>query len=341
MTDPLADLAQTVRDLVEPYTHREPLDVSSVKLRRFWAARELNAAKTADAQAADTLTAARAAAELLAGRENHTVEDYDEAFAAVRAVLDATRKKADTALRLGNAKTAMTVAKETRYLAAHSSLLDQLAAAVEPGNRAEGGPIPTGPADGCAPWNEPAADALERIDQSARQWASWCRLDTRDTTAGTLRALVGVATVLEVRQQQELTFAARHWRTWARVESGWQRGTMNVDERAGATSDSCPCCEQRRTLRVRGDGSAAWCRGCGAAWSEGDDDLPSVSQLAEGLAERPAMELFALIACGQVAAGLVCATCKEPAVTAGHPALWCSPYRLERTQDEQREAVGA
>lgn len=248
--DPLDDLAETVHDLVTPRTHREPLDTIAVNARRGHAQHVL-AAAVRDAEAA------------------MGTPGQQEAEAAVQA-----------------ARMALKVARRTRHHSQQPSLLDQLEAACTPGS-ADGTMVP--PGHGSTPVNEAALDALLRIDAAAARWLSaYCGQRLRSTTADNLRALVGAATLLPHDDQKALARDAHSWLVTARVETGWIRATMTIDRRAfdqrgGTGSDSCPCCEQPRTLRVSGDGEHAWCTNCGACWAEDDPHLPSVSLLAATL----------------------------------------------------------
>lgn len=262
MTDPLDDLADTVRDLCDPYTHREPLDPMAVNNRK--------------GHAKHAVKAAQMVVEALEARSE------PETRAERVRLLESKREAAKA---LVTAKARLKVAKEPRYGAEHPGLLAQLEEAIHPGS-GDGGPMSSAPAESSAPWNEAAAHALETIRTDVNTWMNYTRTPWRPTLAENIRALVGAATLLEPHDLKRLSRDAHSWRVKARVEIGWDRPTMTIDTRNEAISDACPCCEKRRTLRVRGDGTAAWCTSCGAAWSEGDDDLPSVQLLANELTER-------------------------------------------------------
>lgn len=82
-----------------------------------------------------------------------------------------------------------------------------------------------------------------------------------------VRQLLGAAGSLVPAEHKLLCSVVHRWWTWARVESAW-------DAPARDSRDPCPYCSNR-TLRLRPDGTAAWCTECGEAW-----DKDSVGLLA-------------------------------------------------------------
>lgn len=144
--------------------------------------------------------------------------------------------------------------KTREHRSRHPSLLNQLRAAVKPGPGDEqlyavprsAPPVVTGP-----------LDVLLRIEAGSAHWLSMrIGLPLRATVENNLRALVGHAPELDDLDQ--LHHDIDTWWTWARVETGW-------DGRPRDLRDPCPYCAER-LLRVRHDATAAWCRGCAAAW---------------------------------------------------------------------------
>ena len=87
-----------------------------------------------------------------------------------------------------------------------------------------------------------------------------------------LRQLLGTAGALSTVEHRQLCSTVHRWWTWARVESAW-------DAPARESRDPCPYCGDR-TLRLRPDGTAAWCTECGEAW-----DSDSVGLLARMLTD--------------------------------------------------------
>lgn len=84
-----------------------------------------------------------------------------------------------------------------------------------------------------------------------------------------LRQLVGAAGHLHLDTLGELWQAARRWRTWAAVCTGWQSPAF-------APQAPCPMCETVGRLRIRLDTRTATCLGCGEVWDQG-----SIGLLAE------------------------------------------------------------
>lgn len=156
------------------------------------------------------------------------------------------------------------------------SLIDQLRAAITWDRQDDdGGSGSRGPTESQPPGNLDALDALMRIDVAVSVWNGG---EGRPALEDRLRGLVGLATVLGHADLMDLRRDLFCWRAWARVEAGWDRRTFTADV-------ACPCCEHR-TLRVRGDGTAARCSQCGAAWSEDPDDLPGVFELGAAIEQR-------------------------------------------------------
>lgn len=165
------------------------------------------------------------------------------------------------------------------HMGVFPSLLDQLRIAVTwdlTGDDATSGV--RGPISGAAPGNEQALDVLLRIDTGCGRWNAG---EGRERLEDRIRGLVGLATVVGPADLTDLRHDLAAWRAWARVETGWDRRTFTADV-------PCPCCEHK-SLRVRGDGSAARCGQCQAAWSEDlRDDLPGVVELGTAIATRGA-----------------------------------------------------
>ena len=143
------------------------------------------------------------------------------------------------------------------------SLLAQLADAVIPGEtyvEAEG----SKPGFGSRP---PARlDAIDRllaIDAGAARWMTSIGLQPRDTTAGNIRALVGVSGTLDSDTLSALVYEVSLWRTWAATVTGWQSPPWRPRV-------PCPVCDRLGSLRIRLDRSTACCMDCGEAWSEAD-----------------------------------------------------------------------
>jgi hypothetical protein len=151
------------------------------------------------------------------------------------------------------------------------SLLDQLAAAVMPG---EVYVDPQGPAAKSKPGSTPPArlDAVDRllaIEASAALWMMDLRIPMRDSVTSNIRALVGAAGGLDSDKQQSLLDNMRVWRLWAATVVGWHVP-------AWRPNSPCMVCEKRDVLRVRLDKGTACCMACGAVW-----DRQHIDELAE------------------------------------------------------------
>lgn len=152
------------------------------------------------------------------------------------------------------------------------SLLDQLRIAVTWDSGQESGPSSRPSAESSTPGNEDALDVLLRVESGA---AGWIAGEGRLGLEQQLRGLVGLSTVVGPEDLNGLRRDVSSWRAWCRVETGWDRRAFTADV-------ACPCC-LHRSLRVRGDGTAARCGHCGSAWSEDRDMLPSVHELGIAL----------------------------------------------------------
>lgn len=155
------------------------------------------------------------------------------------------------------------------WITTQPSLLDQLAAAVIPGETfTENDGDATHVAFGSAP---PARlDAIDRllaIEAGAAMWCLRVRLTLRETATGNLRALVGAS--LDSGTVTQLVRDVTAWHTWAATVTGWQRPAYRPNA-------PCPVCEHRGALRVRAERQVGCCLACGAAW-----DASTIGILAE------------------------------------------------------------
>jgi hypothetical protein len=145
----------------------------------------------------------------------------------------------------------------------HPSLLDQLAAAVEPSSSTAGGMrggYASNPSARLA-----AIDRLLAIEVGSAKWVIDLDLSLRKTAVENLRALVGASEVTD-----RLVKDAERWVTWARVVTAWE-----VPPRA--LKELCPSCGLRGTIRVRLDPTQACCVECGVTWI-GDAEIAVLAQ---------------------------------------------------------------
>jgi hypothetical protein len=143
----------------------------------------------------------------------------------------------------------------------HPSLLDQLAAAVMPG---EAYAEDAGGAKAKRPFPPPPArlDAVDRLLAIEAAVAHWCMvlgLPLRETAAENLRALVGASGTISHEQLLTLVADAKAWRNWAATVTGWQ-------EPPWSPGAACPMCGKLAGLRVRLDRKTACCVHCGESW---------------------------------------------------------------------------
>lgn len=151
--------------------------------------------------------------------------------------------------------------RTVRYRTRVPSLLDQLAAAVHPGEvYVEQDSSRPGFASR-PPARLDAIDRLLAIEAGAARWVVSIGLTLRDTTAGNIRALVGVSGTLDSDTLAALLTEVYLWRNWAATVTGWQ--TLPWRPRV-----PCPVCEALGSLRIRLDRKTACCMDCGEAWGE-------------------------------------------------------------------------
>ena len=133
--------------------------------------------------------------------------------------------------------------KVVRRVTTLPSLLDQLAEAVIPGEvYIESESSRPGFASR-PPARLDAIDRLLAIDAGAARWVTSIGLAVRDTTAGNIRALVGVSGTLDSDTLSALVYEVSLWRTWAATVTGWQsppwrpRVPCPVCDRLGLAAD--------------------------------------------------------------------------------------------------------
>jgi hypothetical protein len=196
------------------------------------------------------------------------------------------------------------------YHAEHPPLLDQLRAAIQPGNDDE--QDTHGAFGSRSPVADDALCALMRIESAAADWlVRQFKRNPRGSTEANLRGLIGAAH--EPRTDPhliaDLAYEAGRWLTWAKVETGWQAKPLTIADPCPATvcahsrrllfavtctdhtNQTTPCptthCDRTRSVRIRyPDGDFAWCTACGTAWSEHHPDLPSVLLLVNAITAR-------------------------------------------------------
>lgn len=139
------------------------------------------------------------------------------------------------------------------------SLLDQLAAAIYPGEvymEDNGGHIHHTPRS-IPPARLDAIDACLRIQAGAAMWVTRAGLTPRDSTASNVRSLV--AAQVDSDTAKEILADLRRWYGLAATLTGWERPAWRPDA-------PCPACDARG-LRVHLARKTAACVNCGEAWT--------------------------------------------------------------------------
>jgi hypothetical protein len=122
-----------------------------------------------------------------------------------------------------------------------------------------------------------ALDTLIHIDHEAAKWVRDLGHDDPGDTIACIRKLYGLAAsakhcgydkpTIEDRvavccDAHRIERSMRRWWTQARIVSGW-------DQAAWAPNNTCPMCDERRTLRIRVDDRSALCTNCRETWDQG------------------------------------------------------------------------
>lgn len=145
------------------------------------------------------------------------------------------------------------------YTVTLPSILDQLAAAIVPGEVY----VEEGAGAKLIPQSTPPAqleaiNAILTIEAGAAHWCMRAGLPMRETATGNIRSLVGAN--LDSGTGNELLSQLRRWYGTAATLTGWLSPPWTPQA-------PCPLCDSRQ-LRVRLDRQTATCIGCGEAWSD-------------------------------------------------------------------------
>jgi len=159
------------------------------------------------------------------------------------------------------------------------SLLDQLAAMFAPGSAGEQGG--RGVPGSRPPLRLDAVSVHSFIGAGAARWAWSLRLEIRDTTASTIRGLVGAAGVMDSDTQVSLLGELCQWRHQAQVLTGWKTPPYRPFV-------ACPLCDRVGGLRVHLGTQTAACVRCWATWTP-----DTVGVLAAHVLERTSVKVVA------------------------------------------------
>lgn len=126
-----------------------------------------------------------------------------------------------------------------------------------------------------------ALDTLALIDKAAAKWVRDLGEDDPPNTIDCIKKLYGLAAsaqfcdkgkpTLEERKivccnVHKIERDIRSWWTQARIVSGW-------DSLPWRPNNTCPQCDERRTLRIRPDDHTAMCVACRETWDAGNIGL--------------------------------------------------------------------
>lgn len=139
-----------------------------------------------------------------------------------------------------------------------------------------------------------ALDTLVLIDLAAARWVRKLGEDDPGSTIACVRKLYGLAASAHhcghdqaTKEGREVTCCTVHkiekdmrsWWTQARIVSGW-------DSLPWRPNNTCPHCEERRSLRIRPDDKTAVCVSCRETW-----DASNIGILAEHVRQENGEEL--------------------------------------------------
>jgi hypothetical protein len=177
----------------------------------------------------------------------------------------------------------------------HTTQVPPLIVQLDDANPANAGSPHTTPGSR-PPTSLDALDTLVHIDHEAAKWVRDLGHDDPGSTIDCVRKVYSLAAsakfcgrstaVLENRKPvccdtHRIERALRRWWTQARIVSGW-------DSPAWAPNNTCPVCDERRSLRIHVHDKSAFCTSCRETW-----DAESIGILAEHVRQENGDELAA------------------------------------------------
>lgn len=111
-----------------------------------------------------------------------------------------------------------------------------------------------------------ALDLITHIREEVAEWLDDLGWTTPPNLADAIRLLGSLAVSADKATAKEITYAVRGWWIQARVVTGW-------DSPAWSPDNTCPACEERRTVRIRAAERIASCIHCRAKWDESNISL--------------------------------------------------------------------
>jgi len=104
-----------------------------------------------------------------------------------------------------------------------------------------------------------AIDTLMFIDDEAARWVRKLGEDDPGDTKACLRRVHALHAGADRATRGEIERAVKRWWSQARISSGW-------DSPAWRPDNTCPVCEQRRSLRIKLADQMGFCVECRAMW---------------------------------------------------------------------------
>lgn len=105
-----------------------------------------------------------------------------------------------------------------------------------------------------------AIDTLMFIDDEAARWVRKLGEDDPGDTKACIRRVHALHASQTAAIKGDIERAVQRWWSQARITSGW-------DSPAWRPDNTCPVCEQRRSLRIKLADQMAFCTECRSLWS--------------------------------------------------------------------------
>lgn len=111
-----------------------------------------------------------------------------------------------------------------------------------------------------------AIDTLMFIDNEAAQWVRRLGEDDPGDTKACIRRVHALHASQTPAVKADIERAVKRWWSQARITSGW-------DSPAWRPDNTCPVCEQRRTLRIKLADQMGYCVECRSMWDPAEIGL--------------------------------------------------------------------
>lgn len=111
-----------------------------------------------------------------------------------------------------------------------------------------------------------AIDTLMFIDNEAAQWVRRLGEDDPGDTKACIRRVHALHASQPAPVKADIERAVKRWWSQARITSGW-------DSPAWRPDNTCPVCEQRRTLRIKLADQMGYCVECRSMWDPAEIGL--------------------------------------------------------------------